>query len=56
MFLPPRRVRELYEEENLAEQIFPQVEKRGRNFVPTYHHDSYSFIDPSKADLSGSES
>ncbi|CAG9950840.1 unnamed protein product [Clonostachys rosea f. rosea IK726] len=53
MFLTPRDIGELYGEEDLAKQIFPQVEKGGRNFVPTYHHDTYPFVDPSKVDLSG---
>lgn len=52
MFLTPRNIGELYGED-LAKQIFPQVEKGGRNFVPTYHHDTYSFVNPSKVDLSG---
>ncbi|CAI6100048.1 unnamed protein product [Clonostachys chloroleuca] len=53
MYLSPRDIAELYEEEGLAERIFPQVQKGGLNFVPTYHHDTYPYIDPSKADLSG---
>ncbi|KAL9570485.1 hypothetical protein ACKAV7_005373 [Fusarium commune] len=53
MYLTPRDIAELYEEEGLAKQIFPQVQKGGRNFVPTYHHDTYPYIDPSRTDLNG---